>query len=122
MKVQELVKFSLILMEMAAASAAASSSSSSPSSDWEHCPLIPSRLSEDTLKGRVKPEQLCGSVGGKMLSLLFDRREEARFEIIEQLLNRLVVYAHNPTAGFVYAEALAKGAYIRSNDYYDYDY
>ena len=59
----------------------------------------------------MKPEQLCGSAGAKMLLLLFDRYEEARDEIVEQLLNRLVVFAHNPVAGFVYAEALAKAAH-----------
>ena len=107
---EQLVKLALILMEMSASVAATGGSSSSNSPDWEHSPLIPPSLSEDSQTCAVKPEQLCGSAGSKMLLLLFKNHEEARFEIVEQLLNRLVIYAHNPAAGFVYAETLAKTA------------
>ena len=49
---EQLVKFALILMEMAAAAAGGSGSSSS-SPDWEHSPLIPPSLSEDSQVVRI---------------------------------------------------------------------
>ena len=52
---EQLVKFSLNLMEMAAmAAAGAGGSSSSSSADWEHTPLIPACLGEEAVKGETK--------------------------------------------------------------------
>ena len=54
---EQLVKFSLALMEMAAMAAAGGSSSSS-SADWEHTPLIPASLSEEAVKGKLENDSL----------------------------------------------------------------
>ena len=50
---EQLVKFSLLLMEMAAMSAVGigGGGATSSSVDWEHSPLIPACLSEEALRG-----------------------------------------------------------------------